>query len=52
MAQVSIHVAGIEVGIEDEDAGFKPVSRKARALVLDLIQTLRELEVPLEDDDE
>lgn len=36
MAQAHISVAGVEIVIEDEDAGFRPVTKAALKLLLDL----------------
>ena len=44
MAQVSIRLGPLVVEIEDEDCGFKPLARKAQALVLDLSDKLTFLE--------
>lgn len=52
MAQVTLSIAGIEVGIEDEDSGFKPLARKARSLIFELIDIAASLGQEDEDDDE
>lgn len=52
MAQVGIRLGGLIVEIEDEDSGFKPLARKARALVVDLMETAGGMVVDAEDDEE
>lgn len=48
MAQAHITVGQIEIAIEDEDAGFKPVAKAAFKLLLDVIEKVQ----PEPDDDE